>query len=195
MPANFGYVIGNGSGPVQILVIDAVLSENPTRPADMTKHPAEEGSDFSDSFNVGSQVIQLEAVIAEYQPGGQVGRASQARKTLEQIQKTGTLVTYSSGRSTLRNCGISNLSFMFDAKDGQNLHFTCQLTELRIVQTSTVNIQKKRVADVKVKPKNPKGGQATEEIKSTLFLGGEKTGLIKEGAAPMNGRGYITGGN
>lgn len=186
-PASLLFVVGNTDGPQQSLDLDLVLSQQHSLDADVTQHPVEKGVQPADHIQPKAETFQLEAVVTDYRLGDSSpapGRAKAAMETLIRIRDTGTLVSYRSRRRNLDNLALSGLRLAFDVRSGGSLRFSCSMTQVRIVETRTAAVIRKKTKTPKGKPKVDEGTKPTtpEDNKTLLFSGLENVGLLSVGS-------------
>lgn len=157
--ATFSFQFANEAP--QTLELDAVTQHGHQLDADITQYPIELGADPSDHIQPKAEMLSLGATVAEWRlgdpapaPGAKPSRIPTAMALLVRIRDTGTLVTFKGLGRSLDGCGLSKLTFDFDAKSSNTLRFSCALTHIHQVQTRAVPI---------VRTSSPKGAPTVDE--------------------------------
>lgn len=188
MPAPGMLTFTFDNGTEQTLELDAILSQQHSLDADVTQYPVEKGVSPTDHIQPKAEVFQLEAMIAEWRlgdpPPPTIGppspptRVPEAVNALINIRDTGTLVNFVSQKRSVKSLALSGLKMTFDAKMGNALRFSCNLTQVRIVETRTAAVIKKKTATPNGKKKVDEGSKPTTPAdNNTLLLSAVKPGL------------------
>jgi hypothetical protein len=165
------------NGQVGELVLDAVISRSLTLTATPTSNPVEEGIEVTDHVQVMPIEFDIEGAISNTPifsrtdfglappaqddvgdtpyPLGQPGRAQEAKKLLQQLHASQTLVTVlAPPDEQFENMLIQSVSIPDEKTD--MLKFTVHVKELRIVRTQLVKLPA---------TKSPRGKTQTSEGK------------------------------
>lgn len=147
-------------GQVKIgeVTVDASVAEGHTLEGDVTEHPVEKDSDISDNYRVRPRTVQIEGVISDTplstgfpgetlvnSIGSALSGASPSKTAWDQIQDyfdNAQVIDISTSLQSYPNMVLTNFSVARDAKNGQNLRFSCTAKRLRVVQIATVDALK-----------------------------------------------------
>lgn len=119
------------------VIMDAVVEENPTFPADVTNKPVEKGEDISDHMKTKPFTVKLS--------GSMVDDAPAKLKQLRDYQKDSKLLTYV-GRGIYSNVVITGLDTKHSIKNAKGFDYDITLQHVKVVVPQTF----------KVSVKNPK---------------------------------------
>lgn len=185
------------------LELDASVSESHSSSVEVTRHPVEQGAKITDHRLENPDELTITGVISEtplptsdvstelrtsegrqYQGRGQAaaGRVASAYQELLELKASETLLTVVTALRTYENMCLTSLEVPRDAKTGRALRFTAKLTQVRVVQNKTVQVQAKTTRAVPKADLNkkvtPPADQATK-TKSKSFLKYAKDGIGK----------------
>jgi hypothetical protein len=165
------FVIGNSdSGPQQSIPLDVITSLSEQLDSDVTQYPVERGAQPSDHIQPKAVQLSLDALVADYVIGGtsQPGKARSAMQQLINCRDTGTLLAQTSCKRTYSSLAMTSLKLEpklgFAAGNPRpsviTLRFTASLQQVRVVETRTVALVKKKTV-TKGKKKDDEGNQPT----------------------------------
>lgn len=179
------------------LVIDLCISETHTHDVEVTENPTEKGQPIVDHARLKPLTIALECMVSN-SPRRHIQtlrNGLRAQQVLTQLQLLlGKLVRVQTPRGVWENMVIASLSHPITADSGNEVRFSLQLKEVRIVDAQS---RTQRVAIPNVAKAKALGGKAanavaanalknfygniipnppTEKRKSMLFKGAEAIG-------------------
>lgn len=123
-----------------------VNEEDTTADVNIPSHKVEKGINLSDHVEREPIVVQLSGLLVR----ATKKEVESLIKNLLNIEKNGTLVTYT-GRRIYTNMMLSNLNFKADSSIKNGFTFSCTLTEVRIAKPAYVPPKRKAVTASKAK--------------------------------------------
>lgn len=134
-----------------VLKLDACLSQQHGRSADITRHKVETGAEVTDHIRPGAYTLSVNGIIAYAPPrdvlavalGAFTGDANRHVKAFERLQAAidrSELVTVDTGLRVYKNMAIKSLDSPREVKTGYDFVFTLQLEEVRFVGAATIKI-------------------------------------------------------
>lgn len=148
------FFIPDGAGNVDVVTVDACVSESHLRANTVTDHPVEEGAPISDHSRPEAARVQLECVVSNTPLGGAAGYdyAAGFWQRLEDLSDTPRLIDVATVRKRYTSMAIENVSSPVDVQSSQALKFTVALKHVRIVKnklTRTVRAKDPRAQSKK----------------------------------------------
>lgn len=167
---------------LQDILMDAVVEENPTMPADVTKKPVEKGEDIADHMKAQPFTLKLS--------GSMVDDAASKIETLRGYQKNAELLTYT-GRNVFNNMVITNLDTEHSVANAKGFDYSITLQHVRIAKPETFEVNVKNPKDgakdgktaTKVKAKTNSG---RKQIKTTAKDQVKKVADKMQSKAPLS---------
>jgi len=182
---------------IGVVQLDASISENHEDEADITNHPIEDGGEITDhirklpiTFSLNGRVTNTPLVYLASQFAKSPvttdnvkadDRVAAAYDKLQEIQKTGELVTVVTSLRTYESMAIKNISVVRNAETGNVLDCTLVMQEVLIVKTlvtalpTPVTKANNKAKDKGKKDKKP----ASEDKKSKSILSKGVDGIGK----------------
>jgi hypothetical protein len=130
--------------------LDACLSQQHTRTADITRHRVEQGSDVTDHVRPSAYSLSVNGIIAYAPPRnpldvalGAVFDANRTGKAFERLHEAidrSELVTVDTGLRLYKNMAIRSIDSPRETATGSDFVFTLQLEEVRFVEAATIKI-------------------------------------------------------
>lgn len=206
--ANLALIFPITPTSIDVIDVDAAVSQMHESASEITEHPVERGNSVSDHSRpkpdrltiegivtntpinlvqrrrvVSSQGATIQAVVGTPIDGAE-GRAEAAERKLRDLKEKGTLVTVVTRLRTYRNMMIESLQFPQDAHTGDALRFTAQLKAIVIVQNKVtpVTVRKERAKKQKLHKQETKPSVAEgEKADRGVFQAFRKGGLDAAG--------------
>lgn len=141
---------------LQDVIMDAVVDENPTMPAEVTNKPVEIGEDISDHMKQQPFTLQLS--------GFMVDDAAGKLETLRSYQRESTLLTYT-GRNIFTNMVLTNLDTRHSVTNAKGFDYTITLQHVKIAKPETFEL------NVKNPDKGTKDGKTATKVKAKSNAG------------------------
>ncbi len=167
-------LFGRRNVRVGLVNFDATLSESHSLSADVTEHPAEEGSNFSDHIRTQPWNLELNGVVSntplvflaslnasspiENDTTAVQDRAGLAFAELERIMQDGELVTVFTSLREYENMALANLSAQRDAASGNVANMTLSLKEVIVTEITKAEAEPDTAANA---PEQNLGSQST----------------------------------
>jgi hypothetical protein len=130
-----------GAG-VDVLVLDAAISETHSGDADVTEHPVERGANVSDHVRVKAETLKLEGLITDTPVGaaGTDGRSVSAYRTLLSIKDDGNPIAISTPFREYTQMVMQSLEVPRDAKTGSALRFSASFRRIVTAETKVSRV-------------------------------------------------------
>lgn len=150
-----GGVLRQTIGGVAGISIDATLQETHSSSCTIARDPVEDGSNITDHVEMDPVKLTLECVISDTPLGylivgniqntirsaqelfGKETRSHGKWNDLRKLQESRTPFTVVTGLKRYTNMLITNLSLPITAQDGNSIHFTIDMEQIRIVKSKT----------------------------------------------------------
>lgn len=163
-------ILKSRKGKIGSLSIEAVISENYSFTSTPTKFPIEDGSVVSDHIVAEPLSITIEGFISNTPVGQDPGNyAQETFNELYSMWQDKQLVDVEALYVTYKNMCITSIAIPRNAQTGQAIHFTCQLTQIKVVSNSADNadIFASAVLD-QASPSKSLGQRVTSEVPSVI---------------------------
>lgn len=187
--------------------LDAVESFNKTLTSQLTKHPVESGSDYTDHVVVENQVVQFTGIISEIKFRNGLLELFSVPETADKTLSPQDFVTeveevilsrvpfdlyLDEDLETLENCIITSFDILRNPSIGKSFKVSISVEQIRVAtqaEATTVEAPNEEFAKEGTDTED-KGGQATEQVGETIFSKAVSSGFDLTGKAV----GVITGG-
>lgn len=129
---------------VEMLTLDALLSERYEAGADVTKYAVEDGSTVSDQIYNHPVSVTIEGAVSSYHLiDGLDGTPGGAFDYLEKIRENRELITITTGLRVYKDYAIENLTVSRDARNSKNvLKFSLTASYFKIVNVQMIDNKK-----------------------------------------------------
>lgn len=194
---------------IDTITLDVSVAETYTGEVEVTEHPVEEGFNVVDHARAKPDMLTIEGVVSntplsmsqqrrlvqaasgvqfetttqQDQIEGQPGYAEAAFAKLEELRKTGKLVTVLTKLKTYEEMVLVSLVVPRNSTTGDALRFTAVFKHIRVVKnkltSATIAKEPKAKAKVKTGKQVPKPDEATKK-KSIAYTIAEQTGLLSK---------------
>ena len=150
---------------IDVLELDASISESHTGEVEVTEHPIERGADITDHARPKPDRVTIEGLVSNtplHRVPVQNGDADTAYTILRDIKDKAKLVKVITAKRVYTNMIMEHLNVPANVKVGDSLQFTAQFKEVVVVQNKT--IQTTVAKEPKAQAKVPTGAQAAKVL-------------------------------
>jgi len=134
-----------------VLKLDACLSQQHGRSADITKHKVETGASITDHIRPGPYTLTVNGLVAYAPPrdaiavalGAFLGDDNRHVKAFERLMQAidkSEIVKVETGLKVYENMAIRSVDSPREVKTGNDFVFTLQLEEIRFVEAATIKV-------------------------------------------------------
>lgn len=146
-----------------VLMLDAILSEEHSLENKITEFPLETGANLNDHIVNSPRRFTLQGLVTntplrgDNSPPGNY--AEVAFQSLEKLHADRQLMTVVTRMKQYKNMAIEKISIPRSQTTGEAIEFTASLVEVKRVVSKTVTFQAKRTASPAAQPVNDRGKQ------------------------------------
>jgi hypothetical protein len=146
-------VFSTQAGDLDVIQLDASLSESHTSDAEVTENPVETGADIADHMRVKPKQLRIDGLVTDFPlsrpasplfgttPEGERGRAVRVYAQLEDLQNRRVPVEVRTSLKTYSNMVLQGLTAPRDKNTSRgSVKFSATLHEVRFVETQIVPI-------------------------------------------------------
>lgn len=166
-----------------LLTLEASVSENHARKAEVTAHPVEVGSDMADHSRFLPRTLDMVGIVSNtpivflaslralpsVAGGDPSSRAEDAFQALEQVMRTGTLCFIDTTLASYENMMLESLAAPRDATRGNIVELQMSWREVRIAETTRVQMTPK-IGRINLGKKIAKAAKQAEAAKAVSIL-------------------------
>lgn len=190
MSASISWTDANGQ--LQLIAVDAVLSEQHSAEADVTEDPVESGAGVTDNIRAKSRTLSLEVFVSDNFKNDtgevtfQLGRAARIYAWFESFERESTLLNVTLGEQsrngfarTYTSMAVVSARTSRSVKESNGLTIALSLKEIRLVDSKIVAAQRAKEPKGKSKAStgDKKTSPVTPEARSTSTLKNIKDSL------------------
>ncbi len=162
------FFVPNGSGAVDILTVDACLTEQHSMSNTLTDHPVEQGFNITDHSRPDPRKATLDCVVTNTPIAGALPGANYAAgmwQRLVELHNSPQLIDVHTVRDAYYSVSIENVSSAVDVKSANALRFSVAIKEIRVVQNKFTRVVFAK--SPKAHPKKKAGAGATKPADGT----------------------------
>jgi hypothetical protein len=187
-----------------VVNVDAAMSQNHERNAEVTKHPVEKGADIADhirplpdGLNIHGIISTVSVVDMGQEPTP--NRHKKAQGILDSASANRRLATVHTGIKIYTNMAVKHIAYHKDPSNGTNLVFTIEFEEIKFATSQTVQVPKsalgpKAATSVarksitrRASPKNVRGNAAAKPADATKAKSAAKVATDTKPKSILNG--------